>query len=321
MASGSSRKAVYAALIGNFLVAVTKFVAAGLTGSSAILSEAVHSVVDTGNQGLLLLGMHRARRPADEAFPFGHGKEVYFWTFVVAILIFAVGSGVSLYEGVHHLQDPEPLRHPYVNYVVLGLAFVFEGVATSFAYRQFRRRKGSLGWVRAVRTAKDPTLFAVLFEDGAAMLGLVTAFAGVLLTQLTGSSVWDGAASLVIALILACVAAWLAYECKGLLIGESARGELVDGVRELVGRQPAVKRVRRLLTMHMGPERVLVNLTVDFEDDRSAADLEGTVSRLEREVKEAFPRVRWLFVEAKSWSEHRGEGPAAAAPDADATGD
>ncbi|MFW6192756.1 MAG: cation diffusion facilitator family transporter [Gemmatimonadota bacterium] len=303
--AGGSRRAVIAALIGNGLIAITKFVAAVMTGSSAILAEAVHSVVDTGNQGLLLFGMRRAKLPPDADFPYGHGKEVYFWAFVVAILLFSVGAGVSLYEGVHHLQHPEPVRNVYVNYVVLALAFVFEAVATSVAFREFRRRKGSTGYLRAVRRSKDPTLFTVLFEDSAALLGLVTAFVGIFLSSVTGNPVWDGLASVVIAIILAGVAAWLAYECKGLLIGESARSEIVEGIRSLASAEEGIEAVQRLMTLHMGPGRILVNLSVDFDDARSSAELEAAVGRLERRMKEAFPDVRWVFVEARGWSEHQ----------------
>lgn len=303
--AASSKKVIIAALIGNTLIAITKFVAAALTGSSAMLSEGIHSLVDTGNQVLLLYGLRRARRPANEMFPFGYGKEVYFWSFVVAILIFAVGSGVSLYEGIHALQHPEPVRNAVVNYVVLALAFVFEAVATSFAFREFRRRKGRTGWVPAVRRSKDPTLFTVLFEDSAALLGLVAAFLGIFLSQATGNPVWDGAASVVIGIILAGVATWLAYECKGLLIGESARNEIVEGIRSLVLGEEGISAVHRLMTLHMGPGRILVNLSVDFDDERSAGELEAAMSRLERHVKDAFPDVRWVFVEARSWAEHR----------------
>lgn len=304
--AGSSKIAVYAALVGNFLIACTKFVAAALTGSSAIFAEAIHSVVDTGNQGLLLLGLRRARRPADEDFPFGHGKEIYFWAFVVAILIFAAGSGVSLYEGIRHLQHPEPIRNVTVNYVVLGVAFVFEAAATSFAFRAFREQKRGRGWIAAVRRSKDPTLFTVLFEDSAALAGLVVAFLGILLSQITGDPFYDGAASVVIGLILAGVAIWLAWECKSLLIGEAARGDVVTGIRSLASAEPGIERINKLLTMHMGPSAVLVNLSVDFADARSADEVEEIVVALEENILETHPDVKWVFVEARSWSRRRG---------------
>lgn len=227
----ASRKVIYAALAGNALIAITKFVAATLTGSSAMLSEGIHSTVDTGNQLLLLYGLKRARRPADEDFPFGYGKEVYFWSFVVAILVFAVGAGISLYEGIQHLQHPAKLAAPHINYIVLGLALLFEGAAWYLAYREFTRAKGKRGYLAAIRHGKDPSLFVVLFEDSAAMLGILVAFGGIYLTVMTGSHVYDAVASILIGVILALTAAWLAYETKGLLIGESANREVVRGIR------------------------------------------------------------------------------------------
>ncbi|MEE8078079.1 MAG: cation diffusion facilitator family transporter, partial [Pseudomonadales bacterium] len=230
MASGS-KKVIYAALAGNSLIALTKFIAASVTGSSAMLSEGIHSMVDTGNQVLLLHGLRRAQLPADRRFPFGHGKEVYFWSFVVAILIFAVGAGISIYEGIRHLINPSPITNPLLNYIVLGLAMIFEGAAWTFALIEFRKEKGRWGYLEAVQRGKDPTLFVVLFEDSAAMLGLVAAAAGIGLAQLTGIPYFDGSASILIGLILAATAIWLAYETQGLLIGESANEGVVDGIR------------------------------------------------------------------------------------------
>jgi cation diffusion facilitator family transporter len=237
VASGS-KKVIYAAMLGNSAIAVTKFIASAMTGSSAMLSEAIHSVVDTCNQLLLLWGLRQAKKPPDEEFPFGHGKEIYFWSFVVAIMIFALGAGISIYEGIKHLHDPHPVSNPMVNYIVLGLAMIFEGGAWLFAFKEFRAAKGKLGFIRAVREGKDPTLFVVLFEDSAAMLGLVIAFIGILLGQLTGIPYFDGAASVVIGLLLATVAAWLAHETKGLLIGEAAGSETRRELMALVESDP-----------------------------------------------------------------------------------
>ena len=193
MASGS-KKVIYAALIGNSLVAVTKFAAASITGSSAMFSEGVHSVVDTGNQVLLLFGLKQSQKPPDENFPFGHGKEIYFWSFLVAILIFALGAGISLYEGIEHVRHPTPIVNPMINYIVLGLAIIFEGGALYYAVKEFRRAKGNLGYFEAVRRGKDPALFVVLFEDAAAMTGLLIALVGIALGQATGRPVFDGIA-------------------------------------------------------------------------------------------------------------------------------
>lgn len=298
--ASSSKKVIYAALLGNTLVAITKFVAAAMTGSSAMLSEGIHSVVDTGNQVLLLVGLHKAKKPADERFPFGHGKEVYFWSFVVALLIFAVGAGVSLYEGIQHVLHPVPIKSPYVNYIVLVLAMIFEGAAFYFALVEFRRVKGKWGYLEAVRKGKDPTNFVVLFEDSAALLGLAVAFLGVLLSHLTGNLIFDGLASIIIGLILGGTAVWLAYETKGLLIGESANLKVVKAIRNIVEASPHVEHVNEILTMHMGPNYILVNLSVDFSDHLTATELEYSIASLDAKIKQSNPDINRVFIEAEA---------------------
>ena len=302
MAHSGSRKVIFAALAGNTLIAVTKLIAAAMTGSSAMLSEGIHSLVDTGNQILLLLGLSRSQRAADRRHPFGYGQEIYFWSFVVAIMIFGVGAGVSIYEGIHHLQHPEPIQDVILNYVVLALSFVFEAAAWLFALKEFRRAKGRLGYLQAVRRSKDPSTFVVLFEDSAAMAGIVVAFLGIFLGQVTGQLWLDGAASVVIGLILGTTAWLLAVETKGLLIGESAAPEVVSGVRELVAAADGVEHVNEVLTLHMGPEHILVNLSVDFSDDRTAEDVERIVSGLETDIKQRWPLVRQVFIAAAARS-------------------
>lgn len=299
MASGS-KKVIYAALVGNGLISITKFIAAGITGSSAMFSEGIHSVVDTGNQVLLLFGLKRSTKPPDERFPFGHGKEIYFWSFIVAILIFAVGAGISVYEGVKHLLHPAPIENPMVNYIVLGLAMVFEGAAWFFAWKEFRKVKGPFGYVQAVQREKDPSLFVVLFEDTAAMLGLIVAFLGVFLGEVTGIPYFDGGASVLIGLILGGTAIWLAYETHGLLIGEGANPEVLAVIREVVGRHDVIQHVNEVATMHMGPEYILVNLSVDFRSEASSDDVESVVGKLDAELKAALPRVKRVFVEAEA---------------------
>ncbi|MFV2060574.1 MAG: cation diffusion facilitator family transporter [Gammaproteobacteria bacterium] len=297
--SASSTKVIYAALIGNFLIACIKFIAASITGSSAMLSEGIHSVVDTGNQILLLYGLKRAKRPADKRFPFGHGKEVYFWSFVVAILIFAVGAGVSIYEGVHRILNPSVIENITVNYIVLALAFVFEGAAWLFALREFKLQKGKWGYLEAVHRGKDPSIFLVLFEDSAAMSGLLVAFIGVFLTQVTGILIFDGIASVLIGIILAITAMWLAYETKGLLIGESANADVVSKIEELAKEHHAIEYVNEILTMHMGPDYILVNLSVNFMDAAVADDIELAIDSLDKEIKAVFPKVKRIFIEAE----------------------
>ena len=298
MASGS-KKVIIAALVGNTLIAVTKFVAALISGSSAMLSEGIHSLVDTGNQILLLHGLKQAKKPPDETFPFGHGKEIYFWSFIVAILIFALGGGVSLYEGIRHLQHPLPISNLPANYTVLGLAMVFEGGSWYFGYREFSRAKGKWGYFKAVQRAKDPSVFMVLFEDTAAILGLFAAFAGVLLTQITGMLYFDGAASVLIGLILVGTAIWLAHETKGLLIGESANRPVINTIREILQTNKLIDNVNEILTLHMGPDYILANISVDFKDDATADEIERITAEIDRKIKNRYPQIKRIFIEAE----------------------
>lgn len=297
--ASDSRTVIYAALIGNALIAVTKFSAAAITGSSAMMSEGIHSVVDTGNQVLLLWGLRQSKRPPDEDFPFGHGKEIYFWSFVVAILLFAIGAGVSIYEGLHQISAPTVIENPSVNYIVLALAMIFEGAAWYFAFTAFRKVKGKWGYLEAVRRGKDPTMFVVLFEDSAAMLGLVLAFTGILLSQVTGIIIFDGIASILIGMILAGTAVWLAYETKGLLIGERANKHIISGIKRIVLSHREVNHVNEALTMHMGPEFILLNLSVDFKDEAAAPDIEAAVAEIDAEIKQNYPEVQRIFIEAE----------------------
>jgi len=303
--AGSSKKVVFAALAGNTLIALTKFGAAALTGSSAMLSEAIHSLVDTGNQGLLLLGMRRAQKPPDKQFPFGYGKELYFWSFVVALLIFALGAGISIYEGIHGILHPGPIENPVYNYVVIGCAILFEGLTFVVATTEFRKVKGDLGYVQAIRLGKDPSMFTVLFEDSAALLGLFVALVGIVVSQTTHWYYADGIASLCIGVILGVVAVMLALETKGLLVGEAARSEVVEGIERIVLSDGNVTQINELLTMHIGPEFILVNVSVDFDDTCDATDVEDTVSRLDQQIKNTYPKVKRVFIEAEAWKGRR----------------
>ncbi|MCK4833192.1 MAG: cation transporter [Gammaproteobacteria bacterium] len=299
MSSSASTKVIIAALIGNAAISITKFFAAFMTGSSAMLSEGIHSLVDTGNQILLLYGMKRAKKPANEAFPFGHGKEIYFWSFVVAILIFAVGSGVSIYEGIRHVMEPSQIQNPMVNYVVLGFAIVFEGGAWFFAFKEFGKVKGKRGYIEAVQRGKDPSMFVVLFEDSAALLGLFVALLGIWLAQVTGNPVFDGAASIIIGMILGGTAIWLAIETKGLLIGEGANKEVIDGIRRIAESFGEVERVNELLTMHMGPEFILVNISIRFRRGQLTREIEEVIQEIDSVIKTEFGLVKRVFVEAE----------------------
>jgi cation diffusion facilitator family transporter len=301
MASHSSKAVIYAALVGNLLVAATKFGAAWFTGSSAMLSEAIHSLVDTGNQGLLLNGMHQAAKPASAEHPFGHGLQLYFWTFIVAILIFGLGAGVAILEGIQKILAPHPLESPWVNYVVLALSLIFEGITWLIALRAFRAGKGRRRWLDAIRSSKDPTVFTVLFEDTAALLGLLIAGAGIAAGQMFDMLIMDGMASVLIGLLLALTATLLAYESQSLLTGEGVQPEIRAGIRNLAAEEPGVVRVNELLTMHFGPQDVLVALSLDFENAQPASSVESTVSRLERRIKSTYPEVTRVFVEAQSF--------------------
>lgn len=301
----SSKISIYAALTGNFLVAVTKFAAAIITSSSAMLSEGIHSLVDTGNQFLLLFGLKESKKPANELYPYGHGKEVYFWSFVVAILIFALGAGVSVYEGISHLINPNPIEDPFVNYIVLSLAFVFEGITLIIAVKQFSKEKGKYSYIEAVHRGKDPTNFVVLFEDSAAVIGIITAFIGIFLVQITGNQYFDGIASIIIGIILGVTASLLAYETKGLLIGESANKEIISKIREIILSINEIENINELLTMHMGPDYILVNIAVDFIDSINSNEVEKIVSQLDKIIKDALPDVKRIFIEAESFTKKR----------------
>jgi cation diffusion facilitator family transporter len=313
-AHGGSKKVIYAALAGNLAIALTKFAAAFFTGSSAVLSEGVHSLVDTGNGGLLLYGMHRAARPPDHTHPLGHGRELYFWSFIVALLVFALGAGVSFYEGVLHIMAPEPVANVKVNYIVLGLAFLFEGSSWWVALKEFRKQKGRLGWIEAVQVSKDPSVYTVLFEDSAALLGLIVAFTGILAAELLDMPQLDGAASIGIALILAATAIFLARESKSLLLGEPASPEVQQKILAIVQQDPAVQRANGVLTLHMGPREIVAALSIEFEDHLTAPEIEACVERLEARLKTDMPEIARLFVKpqtAGTWEHRRNKVEAA----------
>ncbi len=304
MASSNSKKVIYAALIGNSLIAGTKFSASVYTGSSAMLSEAIHSLVDTGNQCLLLVGLKKSKQRADAQHPFGYGRELYFWAFVVAILIFAVGAGVSIYEGIKKVQHPHPVTSPIVNYAVLVFSLVFEGAALYVAVKEFNKARGNTPFFRAVRQSKDPATFTVVFEDTAAMLGLLVAFIGLLAADWFNLPILDGAASIGIGLILAATAMFLAYETKALLIGEAADSEIDRGIRQIVAQQKPVKNLNELRTMHMGPDDVLMALSIDFHDHYKAGAVEETIYQLERDIKASYPQMKRLYIEVQSQEHH-----------------
>jgi cation diffusion facilitator family transporter len=295
-AVASNNRTLLIAFGANLGIAVSKFVAAAITGSSAMLTEGVHSVVDSTNQLLLMWGRRQSRKPADKYHPFGYGRELYFWSFVVAVLVFALGAGVSVYEGILHIMKPEPAVSPLIAYSVLLVAFLLEGWSTLEAFREFKAAKGDLGWFETIRRSKDPPSFIVLLENGAAMAGIIAAAAGLFLSQLTHDPFFDGAASVVIGVILGATALVLARESKGLLIGEAANPELVDGLRALASGKPGVVGVGHVMTVHSAPDQITVMINVDFRDDMLAGEVERIVDETEREARALWPDVRRLFI-------------------------
>lgn len=287
---------IYAALAANLGIAVAKFVAAAISGSSSMLTEGVHSLVDTGNQGLLLYGQYRAKRAPDRDHPFGYGRELYFWAFIVAILIFGLGAGVSVYEGWKHIAEPEPLRDPTINYVVLAIAFALEGTSWWIAMREFAKSKGDHAWWQAIKDSKDPAGFIVLFEDSAALAGLIVAGGGVWASHHWGDPRIDGWASIVIGVILAAVATLLARESKGLLIGERADLKMVADIRALLEAEPCITHVNHVRTIHTAPDRVFVAVSADFSDSLPMGEAETLIERLEQRLKAQEPKLSSIYI-------------------------
>ncbi|MBA3896590.1 MAG: cation diffusion facilitator family transporter [Sphingomonadaceae bacterium] len=292
---GESTRVLIVALAANLGIAAAKFVAAAITGSSAMLTEGVHSLVDSTNQLLLLYGQKRAAKPPDARHPSGYGRELYFWSFVVALLVFALGAGVSIYEGVLHVLHPEPAVAPLIAYGVLAIAFALEGGSTVAAFRAFDAARGSLNWWQALRRSKDASTLVVLLENGAAMAGIIVAAIGLALSQATGNPVFDGGASVVIGLILGFVALFLAREAKGLLIGEAADPELIEGLRAAATR-PGVMRTGEVITVHNAPDQIVAAMSVDFDNRIGAGDVERIVCEIEAEVREKWPAVMRLYI-------------------------
>jgi cation diffusion facilitator family transporter len=293
----SSRLAIVAALAANLAIAVIKFAAAWFTGSSAMLSEGIHSLVDTANEWLLLLGLRRSQRPPSTRRPFGYGRELYFWAFIVSVCIFAIGGGISLYEGVEHLRHPAPLQNPTWNYVVLALAFGFDGASFLVARRTFNAQRGGRPFWSAFRGSKDPSVFVVLFEDASDLLGLIIAFLGVFLSHWLNNPALDGVASILIGVLLLVVAALLLRETKSLLLGEPAEPEILYDIARLVEAEATVVRLGSSLSSYLSPHELLLVLNVEFAPDLPAAQLTQTVERLCAAIQAAQPDVKHVFVQ------------------------
>jgi cation diffusion facilitator family transporter len=315
----SSKKAIYAAIAGNTAIAITKFIGAAISGSSAMLAEGIHSLVDTGNGGLLLLGIKRSQRPADAEHPFGYGKSLYFYTLIVAVLIFGLGGGFSMYEGIMHTLDPGhggtgtvtiaglTISGLTLNTIVLGSAIVFEALAFRTAWQEFNKQRGDTPLMPAIRQTKDPTTFTVLFEDSAAMAGLVVALIGVHLASALHMPIIDGIASILIGLILCAVAVFLIWESKKLLIGEAADPEIRQGVEEIAADDPDVEAIGRILTVHMGPHTLVLNMDIEFRDGLTSDEVEDAIDRVENLIRERHKAVKYIFIEAETLSKRARE--------------
>ncbi|GJM62579.1 cation diffusion facilitator family transporter [Persicobacter diffluens] len=296
--AGSSKKAIYGAIIANTGIAISKFTAAFFTGSSAMLSEGVHSLVDTGNGLLLLFGIKQSKKPADAQHPFGYGKEIFFWSFIVAMLIFALGGGIALYEGIQHLLHPVPMGDPSWNYIVLILALIFEGSALRVALKEFKKSRGNAGFIQALRDSKDSGTVAIVIEDAAACIGLVIALICVTLGHFTGIVYFDGLGSVLIGLLLVGVSTFFAVECKGLLIGEGLQADDLKTVQHILINEKGVSRAEKPLSLYFGPNEVLLNVEVDFDNHLTAEQVEQTIQSLERKIKNALPVINKIFIEA-----------------------
>ncbi|MEO8795061.1 MAG: cation diffusion facilitator family transporter [Daejeonella sp.] len=305
MDTSGSKLPIYSAIAANLAIAIAKFVAAGFSGSSAMISEGIHSIVDTGNGGLLLYGIHKSKKPADDNHPFGHGKEIYFWSLIVAILIFSIGGGMSIYKGYSHISDPVPLTDPFWSYIVLGFAFLFEGSALLFALKNFKKQKGNNTYWKAIKLSKDPGSFAVILEDSAALIGLLVAFAGLFFSHFFNDARYDAYASVIIGILLAAIAAVLARESKGLLIGEGANSEMSDSIVKIVQKDEAVDKAKKPLTMYFGPNEVFLAIDIRFNKNQSSLDIEKAVCRLEKDIRVAHPIIKKIFIEMSSFSDHQ----------------
>ncbi|MEM8639590.1 MAG: cation diffusion facilitator family transporter [Cyanobacteria bacterium P01_G01_bin.54] len=302
MAVGESKVSIYAAMAANLAIAVAKFIGAALSGSSAMLSEGIHSLVDTANEVLLLYGLARSQRSPDETHPLGYGQELYFWSLIVAVLIFALGGGVSIYQGVKSLQQPDPATNVWVSYGVLAAAALFEGAALVVSLRQFNRDTANSQqplW-QALRQSKDPSAFVVIVEDSAALVGLVFAFAGLFFSELTGNNRYDGWASIAIGLLLTVVAIALVAETKGLLIGESAAPALRESIRVIVQADDAVAQMEPPIMLHLGPQDILLAMNIEFQDALSADEIEAATRRIEQKIRQSHQEVKRIFLEAAS---------------------
>ncbi len=298
----SSKVSIYAAMAANIAIGIAKFIGASISGSSAMLSEGIHSVVDSTNEVLLLYGLHKSETSPDEQHPLGYGQELYFWSLIVAVLIFALGGGLSVYEGLTSMKVQAPAHDPTLSYIVLGASALFEGIALFVSVREFRKNlpQNSDSFWRTLRNSKDPSSFIVIFEDCAALIGLAIAFVGVYMSQLHHNSIYDSIASIVIGILLTVVAIVLVIETKGLLIGESASPETRESIKQIVQSDDAVTRMEAPITLHFGPQDIMLAMNIEFQDGLSSDEIEAATRRIERKIRESHTEVKRIFLEAAS---------------------
>jgi cation diffusion facilitator family transporter len=295
-----SRRAVFAAIAGNVLITVAKFIAAAFSGSAAMLAESIHSLIDTGNGALVLYGMRRSRKPADLEHPFGYGHELYFWTMLVGMIVFGLGGGMSIITGMSHLTHPKPPEDTTLNYIVIGVAAIFEAGSWYFGVKAFRHEQHGRGIIETIRATKDPTTFAVVLEDSAALVGLALAFLGIFLSVWLHAPWLDGAASLLIGVLLCVVAFVMVYESEGLLVGEGVGRATLQRLRSILQADESVESVAKLLTIYLAPDDVLLAMELRFHSAMTAVDIRHAITRLRQNIQKEFPNIRRLFIDATS---------------------
>lgn len=303
----TSHKSIYSALAANLLISITKFIAGAFSNSSAMISEGIHSLVDTVNQILLLYGLKQSKKPADALRPFGYGKELYFYSFIVSILIFGLGGGISIYQGITHVLHPEPLEDPTWNYVVLGLSIIFEGVSLVIAAREFNNSRGALSWWNAIVRSKDPSNFLVLFEDGAAVCGLLMVMVCIFLGHRYDVPELDGIGSILVGLILVFVSVILARESRSLLMGEGIMPENQKRIIAIAEKDSAVVKVQHLLSTYQSPEVIVLMLIITFKDGLETADINEAIERIRSSIKHVFPLVRFVIIQPEALEDLSGE--------------
>lgn len=300
---GESPRAVIAAVLANIAIGIVKFIAAGISGSSAMISEGIHSIVDSGNGLLILFGMKRAERRPDLEHPFGYSQELYFWTLVVAVMIFALGGGLSMYEGMHRIMEITPettLGDPTLNYIIIGISAIIEGMSLSVALREFNAARGDVSPLRFIRDAKDPSLFTVVLEDSAAEIGLLFAFLGTLLGHVLNNPYFDGIASVLIGVLLACVSVVLLRETKGLLIGEGLSASELRRVGAIVEEDPHVLKCGRVLSLYLGPHDMLLTIDATFDEEADRNAIDQSIDDVERAIVREFPQTTRIFIEPEN---------------------